>query len=901
MAITGTPTTAGNDVVTITPTGYYSVDGLGGTDTLKLDFSTLTTDVTHGYYSGGYYRFTDGFLTTVDYLGFERFDLTMGAGDDVLSGGALNDRLIGNAGNDLFLSGLGADTMVGGTGSDRWQADYSSVISSVGVTLLASGTSNVTATGASLNGIEALTLTTGAANDVINTEAFRANDVVNTGAGDDRVALGRGIDISHGGDDVDTLRMDWSGVTDPNLGISHGYYSGGYYRYANGEDQLDYQGFERFDLQGGAGSDALYGAALNDTLVGNGGNDLLDSGQGVDSVSGGDGIDTWRLDTSPRFLLTTVDLTTQTTGFGASLSGIERIEYTGGNAIDRVTANAGAFDDSFFTGANNDTVTTGRGRDIAHGGDGTQDKLVMDWSGISDATQGISHGYYSAGYYRYGSASGDQLDYQGFETYDMRGGAGSDNLNGGSLNDTLMGNGGNDTLSSGIGDAVIDGGSGDDLWSGDLSAQGVVNFNAVTGQTTAQLTTLGLSVLGIEQLSLATGNGADKISTEGYALNDWISSAGGTDSINGGLGRDTIDGGAGTDVLALNYASATSAVYNAYYSGGYHRYQMADGTSYAEWINMERFNVTGGSGADRLDGGAFNDTLIGNDGNDVLNGGAGTDSIVGGAGSDTYVGTYGNFAGPMTLTLAATGFGTITGPNTRLTGIENVQLTSGAAADVINLGAASGNDVVNTGLGDDTINLGRGLRESAAGGDGVDTLILNASLSTAGLRMGYWSGGYYRLQATDGSYDAYFAEMEHLNLTGSSRSDQMFGFGMSDTLSGGGGTDFLDGGQGNDILSGGVARDAFVFSDLWNAGRDTITDGASGDLIRLNGLTVGGVVTAGDGSTALAGQVFIDSSGGTSSLHIGLDATAGADLHIDLTGAFGAANFTLAGSDILFV
>lgn len=45
MAISGTPTTAGDDLVTITPTGYYSVDGGEGVDTLTLNFAGLGADV----------------------------------------------------------------------------------------------------------------------------------------------------------------------------------------------------------------------------------------------------------------------------------------------------------------------------------------------------------------------------------------------------------------------------------------------------------------------------------------------------------------------------------------------------------------------------------------------------------------------------------------------------------------------------------------------------------------------------------------------------------------------------------------------------------------------------------------------------------------------------------------
>lgn len=906
MAISGTPTTAGDDVVTITPTGYYSVDGGEGVDTLTLNFAGLGADVQHYYYSGGYYRFTDDFLTTVDYIGFERFNLTMGSGDDVLIGGDLDDRLIGGDGSDWFDGRLGADTITGGNGTDRWQVDYAAVVANVELTLSASATAIVAGTGASLSGIEAVTMTTGAGADRINTEALGGHDTVYSGAGNDVVALGRGIDLANGGEDEsgedqDILQMDWSAMTNPTMGISHGYYSGGYYRFSNGVDQLDYQGFEMFKLTGGAGHDSLVGSEQNDTLTGNLGNDTLVGGRGDDSLTGGDGNDLWRADVSDRYSLTVVSLADQTTNYGTALSGIDRLDYTGGNAADRVTALAGVFDDVINTGAGNDTVVTGRGVDQSHAGDGTADKLVMDWSGIANDNHGISHAYYSGGYYRYQSASGDMLDYQGFEVYDMTGGAGSDVLVGGAMNDTLRGNAGDDTLSSGIGDALIDGGAGNDLWVADISAQGKAVFNAKLSQTTAQVGGIGLSIQRVEQLSLSTGNGGDNISTSGYGLNDWISTSGGADTVDGGLGRDTMDGGLGTDILKLNYSTATSEVYNAYYSGGYYRYQQADGSNWAEWINFDRFNITGGIANDRLDGGGLADTLTGGAGDDVLNGAAGKDVISGQAGNDTYIGNHASFAGAIALQLSATGGGTVTGPGTKLTSIESVRLTTGAGNDNINLSAAKGNDEVYTGIGDDIINLGRGMNERADGGVGTDVLTLNASMATSGLRMAYYSGGYTRINSTDGQYIADFAGMERLNITGGNGSDRLYGFDLNDTLSGGAGTDFLNGGKGNDRLTGGAAADAFVFSDLGTAGRDLVTDGASGDLIRLNGLALVGSVQAGSGSTATAGQVFVSAASGVTTLQIGLDSTAGADLVIDLTGTFGTGSFSLSGSDILFV
>ena len=899
MAITGTPT-IGDDLITITPTGSFAVDALAGLDTLRLDFSSLTSDVRHEFWSGATYRFTDDFLTAVYFTNFERFDLTMGSGDDVLVGADLNDRLIGGGGADLILSGLGADTIAGGAGVDRWSADYSTVTPGVNLTLLASGTATIGGTGALISGVEQISLTTGAGNDTINTEAYRGNDVLIAGSGDDFVALGRGVDYAIGGLGEDTLRMDWSGMTNPNRGITHGFWSGADYRYSNGVDQLTYSGFEKYHLIGGAGHDSLYGGNLNDRLVGNDGNDLLAGYQGIDVIRGGAGTDTWRVDTSNRGSLTVVDMNALTTNYGTSITGVEVIEYTGGNASDRVIANAGTYNDHISTGAGNDRVSTGRGADNAHGGDGT-DRLVMNWSGITDVKHGISHGFWSGATYRYTSASGDSLYYSGFEIFYLTGGAGDDILFGGALKDTLIGNAGNDTLDSGIGDARINGGEGDDTWVADISAQGAAVFSAAKSQTTAQLVSLGMSVLGIERLSLTTGNGADKISTQGYALNDWVSTSGGNDTVNTGLGRDGANGGDGVDTLVIDYSSATSAVYNAFWSGAYYRYQMADGTSYVEWADFEQFRVTGGSGDDRLDGGALNDTLSGGAGDDILNGGGGTDSIIGGTGQDTYVGNYSARAGAVTLTLGANGAGIVTGPNTQLSGIENVNLTTGAGADVINLSAMIGNDTVNTGLGDDVINLGRGMRENANGGLGVDTFILDASLATSGLRMEFWSGDTYRLVSTDGNYAAYFGSMEVLNLTGGNGSDRMRGFDLGDTLSGGRGSDSLDGGAGDDILTGGADRDRFDFRDLSNAGRDRITDASSGDLIVLHGLTTVGSVMTGNGAAATTGQVYVSSSGGNSTLHIGLDATAGADLRIDLTGTFVAADFSLSGSDIFIL
>lgn len=901
MAIAGLPTTAGNDTVTVTPTGGFSVDALGGTDTLVLNYSSLASDVRYKYIGGGWGRYTDDVLSRMDFINFERYNLTGGSGDDILYGANDNDRLIGGAGYDYLSSGLGADTIDGGAGVDRWAADYSTVAGPVSLTLKAAGFAFVGGTGAQVAGIEQVSLTTGAGNDVINTQAFIGNDTVSSGTGNDWVLLGRGNDNANGGGGNDVLVMNWSGITDVNDGIGYTNLGGGWYRYsASSGDQLDFINFERYRLIGGAGNDKLVGAGLNDTLVGNGGDDFLAGDAGVDAVYGGAGEDTWRVDTSARVGATTINLVTQATNYGAVLASIEQIQYTGGNAADTVTALAGVHNDTFVTSAGADTVTTGRGRDNANGGDGV-DTLVMDWSTISDVHHGITNVYLGGYWSRYASASGDQLDYFGFEAFTLTGGAGDDTLFGGGLNDTLIGNDGDDYLDSGQGGGVVTGGLGADRWVADLSTLNRAVFNASASQTTAQLGAIGLAVTGIEALSLTTGNGNDVIRTDGFALNDTILTNAGNDYIDTGLGIDTVNGGVGDDILAANYSSATSAVNQVYLGGGWNRLQMADGSNHIDYYGIERFRLIGGSGNDVLGGGALNDTLAGGSGNDWLDGGSGTDVILGGTGNDTWVGNYGALGAAVSLTLNASGNGTVVGTGTTLRSIENVRLTTGAGADTISTGAVVGNDNLSTGDGNDVINIGRGHSEWVNAGGGVDLLIAGFAMAATGVRMSYLGGGWTRAESTSGDYRLDFVGVESVGFYGSEHNDRLYGFANDDTLAGNAGVDFLDGGQGNDRLSGGAGADVFVFSDIRNAGVDLITDAAASEILRMTGVTLTGNMGSGDGSTLTTGQMDLSVANGVTTLHLGLDGTAGADFSVQLTGAFAASDFLLSGSDVLLV
>lgn len=899
MPISGLPTNNNDNVVSVTPTGIYTVNGLDGADTLNVNYSSLTNNVEFRYIGNGWNTVTDDFFSSVNFVGFERFILRGGSGDDKLSGGNLADQLYGNAGADEIRSGLGPDTIDGGTGLDRWIADYGSFASSFNATLLAVGTATIAGSGANVTGVEQLSLTTGSGNDIIDTTAVQGNDDVVTNDGNDTFRSKLGVDRFDAGLGTDRLAIDYSAAV---TAITQVYVGNGWYNLSDAAStrSVSYASVENFDLTGGSGSDRLSGGDLNDRLVGNAGNDRLEGGKGVDIIAGGLGIDTWKVDYS-ALLGATANLITQKASSGAVLSGIEAIEYQGGTGVDVVIAQAAGFNDSIYTGLGNDVVATGRGRDVSDGGGGN-DRLIMNWGTIVDPLAVIVQKYEGNGWYSYSSISGDRLDYAGYEQFDLTGGIGSDRLAGGDFNDTIRGGAGNDTIESGAGDAIVDGGVGNDLWTANLIAETApIAVSAFASQKTGQGSASGSSIARIEAINVTTGSGTDVISTAGFALNDQIITGDGNDTVATGLGSDYSDGQGGEDLLILNYAAQTSAISRIYVGNGVFRYQDYNGTTHVDFANFERFNVQGGADSDYLTGGTSNDTLIGGAGNDVLDGARGADVINGGAGRDRWIADYGSASAGLSLVLNVAGDGILAGTGTQLSSIDQVTLTTGTGNDVINLANGTGDDHISTLIGNDAVNLGRGHDESADGGDGTDVLVANAALALSSVHMEYAGNGWYRAISAAADYKLDFARFERLVLSGSAGNDKLFGLDGNDQLAGQTGNDILQGQAGNDTLSGGAGTDQFYFENLSVDGVDTISDATAGDLMRLAGVTLNGAVTSGNGSTLLAGEVQVGVSGGVTTISVGLDGTAGADFHINLIGAFAPGNLQLSGNDILIV
>jgi hypothetical protein len=128
-------------------------------------------------------------------------------------------------------------------------------------------------------------------------------------------------------------------------------------------------------------------------------------------------------------------------------------------------------------------------------------------------------------------------------------------------------------------------------------------------------------------------------------------------------------------------------------------------------------------------------------------------------------------------------------------------------------------------------------------------------------------------------------------ISGNALANFLQGNAGNDTVSGGGGDDLVAGGVGNDLLAGGTGLDQFLYQASGN-GIDRIGDFDFGDTIVVSAL-VSGRSSAGNGSTVLAGQMQASTAGGVTTLWIGTDAVAGADVQIQFAGSFAATDFVV--------
>lgn len=306
-----------------------------------------------------------------------------------LNGGAGHDLLQGGDGDDFFIDeDVEADTVIGGDGHDFY-AYWAE--SSVPLVWAHNGSNAWTIAGNVVSGVEALSLSLGDGDDIVDLRLAPTDFTcpVSGGGGDDWIAF----------NDVDIDGRVQSGGGDGNDTLIAG--DGGYFLV--GDEGMDM-------LIGGAGDDYFSDRdVLVDTV------DTVDGGAGVDifSASWGlmsDGVD-WTLAAGTQVVA------------GHTLSDLESLDLTLGSGSDRVDASAGV-SASLEGGDGNDTLA----------------------GGSSSASYVDGFGNYLAG-----EAGDDDLRATAGGTAWLDGGSGRDTVVGSSGNDRLAGGASFDILTGGAG------------------------------------------------------------------------------------------------------------------------------------------------------------------------------------------------------------------------------------------------------------------------------------------------------------------------------------------------------------------------------------------------------------------------------------------------------------------
>ncbi|MGE3509708.1 MAG: peptidoglycan DD-metalloendopeptidase family protein, partial [Vicinamibacterales bacterium] len=659
----------GDDTVSMSGADADVLSGGSGTDLLILARQDLTAPQDFAFQPGGDFTLSDGTSVT----GFELIQFWSGSGDDRFVIAPVV------AGTSSFAGGDGVDTAV---------VDYSMFDDAVTFQRTSINFANPRA---SIN--TALSAPGGAEHRVDFKEVER-------------------FEIA-GGSGNDSLDTGSSGLLD-------------------GDDVLSGNGGDD-ELHGGVGADTLYGGAGNDYLnSGNPGVDAANSvyggegddtvqatGDGADVLSGGSGIDFLSL--SRQDLTTAQDVEFQPGGGftltdGASVTGFELIQFLSGSGDDRfVIAPVVSGTSSFAGGDGVDTAVVDYSMfDAAV--TFQQTRLALSNPGNSvytvlSAPGGVEHRVVFREVERFeiaGGSGNDSLNTDNFGQLPgddvLRGNAGDDELRGGARSDTLYGGTGNDYLyggsgayygwssahsiyggegddtvsvSSGVGVDMLSGGSGIDFLS--LSRQDLTTAQDVEFQPGGGFTlTDGTSVTGFELIQFWSGSGDDR-----FVIAPVVA---GTSSFAGGDGVDTavVDystfGEAVTFLLtAINSLNPGASRYTALSALGGLEHRI-------EFREVERFEIAGGSGNDRLDTGSGgllsgDDALSGNGGNDSLYGGAGSDTLYGGTGNDRLEGGTGNdiavFSGAWSTytVLGSTASLTLIGPDGTdvISGVEQFQ------------------------------------------------------------------------------------------------------------------------------------------------------------------------------------------------------------------------------------
>jgi Ca2+-binding RTX toxin-like protein len=321
-----------NSVETISADGNDGVNIVGTAGNNRLNFSRTELDG----------------IETID-VGAGNDRVTGSAGDDVIIGGAGNDRLSGGDGDDTFIingTSDGFDRFSGGAGDDQILAGSDDT--SIGLAYFNNSVETISA-----DDNDGVNIVGTAGNNWLNFSRtdLEGIDMIDAGAGNDRVVGSDDDDVIIGGEGNDRLS---GGEGDDTFVIT---------------GQND--GFDRFS--GGAGDDQIL-AGSDDTSIG-----LAYFNNSVETISsdGNDGVT----------IVGTAG--NNTLNFSRTeLDGIDVIDAGAGN--DRVIGSdgddniiGGAGNDRLYGGLGDDTFLGGEGNDLVNGGAGA-DVFVYEMGDGSD-------------------------------------------------------------------------------------------------------------------------------------------------------------------------------------------------------------------------------------------------------------------------------------------------------------------------------------------------------------------------------------------------------------------------------------------------------------------------------------------------------------------------------------
>lgn len=795
--------------------------------------------------------------------GYEAFvDVIHNTGDDMLYGGAGNDLMFGGDGTDIldggtgdntyvFTRGIGQDTIVSvdDAAADKlnqvffWTLEGVAGIDPSDLTLKQrNGTDlEICLTGtqdkmivqnffygddvtSSRNPIQQLQFNDGTIWDLntIKTKVFAGtgeddsirgtlnDDTISGGLGNDTITGGLGNDTLDGGDGDDNL--DGEAGNDTITGGS-------------GNDTLN--GCEGDDiLNGGDGNDVLTGVIGNDTLIGGYGDDRLDGGEGNDTMIGGEGDDIYAIDSDQDVVIENAgegwDSIATSMSYTLNVPNVENLILMG---IDNINGTGDEQDNQLLGNLGDNILTGNGGNDVLFGNNTLGAELINN-------------------------LKNNTLIPDGQDT--LIGGLGDDiYLITDDLDEVIEHeNEGNDSVISTVQDYTLT----DNVENLSLGFYDLYNDNTLNGTGNA----LNNQIEGNRNNNILSGLGGDD-TINGYEGNDSLYGGDGNDVLDGGDGDDLLDGGAGIDTMTGGLGDDSYVVDNeedvVVENEDEGNDTVISSLTYTIATRPELENITlTGTANINATGNENDNSLIGNEGNNILDGGSGADYMAGGEGDDTYYQDqlwYPDFDGDQIVEYADEGIDTIirsVGNNYVLENhIENLTITgsvqwgvgndlnnviTGNAADN-NLIGLAGDDIIYGDAGDDTLQ-GEADNDILYGGAGNDALFGGTG---ADLMVGGTGDDYYEVDdiadvlvenANEGNDRVYSsiswtlgANFERLALVGNTHINAT-GNSLDNGLWGNAGNNILTGSAGNDYLEGGAGNDVYIFNK--GDGQDTITN-----------------------------------------------------------------------------